>query len=193
MKKQFYILSFLLLNSLLVFGQKRAYKVILFGDSVGLVTVEKKTLADKTTSYHFESNAEAVLLFIKTKTFAKTDLIFNNGKLISGHVIRTKNNDSQELFYKWNGLKYDITDDDEKVVIDKKITYTTTNFFLEEPINIKEVFVERFNYFVPIEKLDNNEYLTKVDGGTNIYTYKNGKLINVKSTKGISINMEFIK
>ncbi|MGB0884989.1 MAG: DUF6134 family protein [Chitinophagales bacterium] len=193
LKKHFFILVFLLLNTSLVFAQKNAYRVIFFGDSVGLITVEKKVVNNQSFSCHFKSEAEAVLFFIKTKTFAQTDLVFSEAKLVSGHVIRKKNNELQELFYKWNGTSYDVTDNNKKLNINKEIIYATANFFIKEPIGIDEVFVERFNYFVPIEKLENNQYRTKVDGGTNLYTYKKGKLVSLKSTKGVSILMELIK
>lgn len=171
-------------------AQKRLYDVKLFGKVVGEVQVEKKILNNQETSYHFKSEAEAVLFFIKTRTLAITDVTFRDKLLVKGYVLREKNDEIQELHYTWDGTKYQVTDNEKKLTIERKITYCTANFFLQEPKNIKEVFVERFNYFVPIERLGNGQYLTKVDGGTNLYTYENGILQSLKSTKGVSIYME---
>ncbi len=184
------MLIFFSTSSLYSFAQKRFYDVKIFGSVVGAVTVEKKVLATNRSSFHFNSDAEAVLFFVKTKTHAVTNVTFENNILVKGYVLREKNEERQELFYTWDGSKYLVKDDGKNLVINKKISYCTANFFMQEPTNIKEVFVERFNYFVPIEHLGNGQYLTKVDGGTNLYTYKNGILQSLKSTKGVSIYME---
>lgn len=178
------------LSSIDSFAQKRFYNVKIFGNIVGSVTVEKKNLATNRSSYHFNSDAEAVLLFVKTKTHAITNVTFENNILVKGYVLREQNEDRQELFYTWDGSKYLIRDNGKNLVLNREIKYCTANFFMIEPLNFKEVFVERFNYFVPIQHLGNGQYLTKVDGGTNLYSYKNGILQSLKSTKGVSVYME---
>lgn len=173
----------------IVYAQKRMYDVVFLGDTVGTTSVEKKILPDNLVSYHFDSKANATVFFIKTNTHAKTDIIFDKTKLIKGYVLRKKNEEKQELTYQWNGKAYDIVDNGKKLSISKPITFCTANFFLIEPLLHKEVFVERFNYFVPIQHLGNHQYQTHVDGGTNLYTYKNGVLQSLKSTKGVSVYM----
>ena len=136
-----------------------------------------------------EVSIDCMVGISEEKTRATTDVVFKDGILSKGIVFRKKNNEVQELTYAWNGSQYDIKDNGKDVVINREISFCTTNFFISEPIGISEVFVERFNYFVPVESLGNHQYLTKVDGGTNLYTYKNGVLQSVKSTKGVSIYM----
>lgn len=182
-----FFFTFLTIDSI---AQKRMYDIKLFGNVVGEISIEKKVVNDSEYTFHFNSDAEAVLFFIKTKTRAITNLSFKNNLLINGYVLRQKNDERQELSYQWDGTRYQITDNDTETTIDRKIYYCTAHFFIDEPVNIKEVFVERFNYFVPIEHLGDGKYLTKVDGGTNLYTYENGILKSLKSTKGVSLFME---
>lgn len=188
--KHFFLLFVVLAFTKAITAQKQYYDVKLFGNVVGEVIVEKKVISPEKVSYHFDSDAEATLFFVRTRTKAVSNLTYENGRMINAYVYRKKNEEVQELFYKYDGTKYQVKDNGKPLTISKKITYCTANFFLQEPKNINEVFVERLNYFAPIQHLGNGQYLTKVDGGTNLYTYKNGVLQSLKSTKGVSIYME---
>jgi len=188
----YHLLFLIVLVSLLSFKpreQTRYYSVELFGSVVGEIKIVEKLLDAKKVEYSFYSEAEAELFFIKTKTKAHTKLIYESGFLNSGYVLRKKNDDVQELTYQWNEGKYEIVNNGKKSTESKKISYCSANFFFSEPIGIKEVYIERFNYFVAIQDLGNHQYLTKVDGGTNLYTYKNGVLVSLKSKKGVSVFM----
>lgn len=184
-----FIIFLFLCFSIVVNAQNRVYEVIFFGDVIGKVELEKRKINENSFSYHFNSETETSVFFMDIKTKAVTDLIYENNLLKVAYVLRIKNNKTHELTYNWDSKKYLVKDNEEDLIIEKKITYCTANFFFSEPKNVSEVFVERFNYFVPIEYLGNNKYLTKVDGGTNLYTYKNGILQSVKSKKGLSVYM----
>ncbi len=178
---------------LVSFAQKRTYNVFFFGEKIGNVHVEKKYTSKNQTKYTFYSSTEFSFLFMSMKTKAITKLTYLNGLLQDAYVLRNKDDKTQELNYVWNKNKYFVEEADKKYTIDKEIYYCSANFFLDEPINIKEVFIERFNYFVEIENLGAHQYKTKVDGGTNVYTYKNGVLQSVKSTKGFTVNMKLVE
>lgn len=190
MKKFLYIFLiniFCLLNTLN--AQIRNYDIMLFGDLIGEISSHQKIISDSEYELSYTSKAEAEVFFTKTKTFLQAKIHFKNDFVKSGFIIRKKNAALQEIDFKWEDNKYTITENGIKFNDPEKIYYCTTNFFFKEPVNIHKVYVERLLKYVEIEHLGNNQYLTKVDGGTNLYTYKNGILQSLKSKKGISIFM----
>ena len=190
---RFFLLSIFSSLILVCFSQKRTYDIFFFGEKIGNVHVEKKNLGNDSVDYSFNSYTDFSFLFMSMKTKAITKLSYHKGLLQSAYVLRNKDDKSQELNYLWDKNKYIVKETNKEYSIEDEIYFCSANFFLDEPIDIKEVFIERFNYFVEIEKLGVHQYKTKVDGGTNIYTYENGVLQSVKSTKGLTVNMKLVE
>lgn len=190
MKKYIYLLCILtvgILNSLS--AQTRYYDIVLFGDTIGEISSLQKNFSDTEYELSYTSKAEAEVFFTHTKTFVQAKILYKDGFLNKAHIVRKKNDDFQEIDYKWENSKYSVTENGKKSIDEKKIYFCTTDFFFEEPVNVERVFVERLLESVDVQHLGNNQYLTKVDGGSNLYTYKNGVLQSLKSKKGISIFM----
>jgi len=186
------ILLYILINVVflnVVVSQERVYNVFFLGNKIGEVLVNKQVENNKRI-YFFNSKTDFQYLFVKMKTKATTDLVYENDVLLEANVLRIKNEEKEELNYRFKNKKYIVSGKKEDYYIDKKIKYCTANFFFEEPVNVEEVFVERFDYFVKIINLGNHQYKTYVDGGTNVYTYKNGVLQGVVSKKGLSIQIK---
>lgn len=190
MKKHLYLFSISIFGFLTILNaQIRHYDIVLFGDIIGEISTQKKNISATEYELSYTSKAEAEVFFTQTKTFTQAKILFKNNFLNTGYIIRKKNSDVQEINLHWDNIKYVITENGKEMNDNEKIYFCTTNFFFKEPINIHRVYVERLLKYVEIEHLGNNQYLTKVDGGSNLYTYKNGILQNLKSKKGISIYM----
>ncbi len=188
-KNLYFLLLLFVFNSISATAQVRHYDIELFGDVIGEIITQKKNISDTEYELSYRSKAEATVFFISTKTDVRAKILFKDNYVNTGYILRKKNDESQEIHCKWNGSDYTIINNDVKSIETQKIYYCSTNFFFQEPVNIKKVYIERLGVFEEIEHLGNHQYLTKVDGGTNLYTYKNGVLQSLKSKKGISIYM----
>jgi hypothetical protein len=170
------------------------YDIILFGKSIGQGIAKKSVASDGTIHYSLHTKAKAKVMF-KDRT-SEVDVKLTCGKdllLKSGTLMREKDGEIQNYSFKHVNGKYLIDNDGKTVEQSQPIRYTTTHFFFEEPKNIKEAWVERLQIFVPIEKVDEHTYASKVDGGTNYYTYKNGKLVEFKTKQTITVYMNLIE
>jgi len=170
------------------------YDIILFGKSIGQGIAKKIVNADGSIQYTLHTKAKAKVMF-KDRT-NEIDVRLNCGKdniVKSGTLKREKDGELQNISFKHANGKYTIDNDGKIVEETKPIRYTTTHFFFEEPKNIKEAWVERLQTFVPIEKIDEHTYASKVDGGTNYYTYKDGKMVEFKTKQTITVYMNLIE
>lgn len=169
------------------------YDIILFGKSIGKGIVKKTVKADGTVHYHLYTSAKAKVMMKDRTSMSDVNLFFKNNMLQNGTLKREKDGEYQNVAFKYTGSNYQINNDGKTLEESKPIRFTTTSFFFEEPKNIKEAYVERLQTFVPIVKESEGVYSTKVDGGTNYYTYKDGKLVEFKTKQGISIYMNLLE
>lgn len=181
------ILYFLVLGLCLLFfnpatqAQTLNYRIIWKGDSVGFLSAD---VEKKNETIHYKIISEASFWALKRfnlanffesiqrdtiVTFAKTTYHINE-KLKSSSTI-----------YK-NGSGYDVTIDGETTKEPTQIiSRTITSVYHSPPTFSTKVFSERFGVFCSWKKLNADMYeLTKPDGRTNIYEYKNGVCQKVK-------------
>jgi hypothetical protein len=171
------------------------YDIVLFGKSIGQGVAKKVIQPDGTIQYSLTTQAKAKVMF-KDRT-SQIDVKLNCSKddnlLKSGNLKRERDGEWQHVSFRHANGKH-IIDNDGKVIEESKpIKYTTTHFFFVEPKNVKEVYVERLQIFVPVVKESENTYSCKVDGGTNFYTYKDGKLVEFKTKQTITVSMNLIE
>lgn len=193
MKNIFALLTALFI-SMSVFSSTHVaeYEIVLFGKNIGKGTAKKIVKADGTVHYYLYTKANAKVMMKERTNMSEINLYYKNNVLQNGTLKKEKDGEWQNVDYKYNGNKYIITNDGKTIEETKPIKYTTTSFFFEEPKNITEAYVERLQIFVPINKESEGVYSTKVDGGTNYYTYKNGKLVEFKTKQGITIYMNLL-
>lgn len=104
--------------------------------------------------------------------------------------MREKDGDIQEVEIVYEGGRHYYIENEKKLPVQKRITYTTTRLFFEEPVGVDEVYVERLNVFVPIQYEGDGVYKTVIEGGDNYYHYENGILVEFRLKKGINIYMK---
>lgn len=171
-----------------VSAQTINFEVALFGKVIGTTTASQ-SFVGKEKTIHILSSAEAKVMFKQNTSSSDFRLTYSDGQLQNCLLEREKNGKEQAVTISWNGSSYDIKKDNESSVETQSIRYTTSEMFFTEPIGIHEVYVERFNEWVAIEKMEEGVYMTKVDGANNIYTYKDGKLVLMEIKKGVTITM----
>lgn len=75
----------------------------------------------------------------------------------------------------------------EATPVTKVIRNSVTFLYFNEPVNVREVFSEVYFTYLPVIKVSESTYLTRLpDGGTMTYTYRLGRLMTVvaKTTYG---------
>lgn len=188
MKKNFFTLSFLFI-SLLSFAQKQQYDIILFGNVIGKGNFSRN-YSNGVEKIDLVTDAKAKVMFKDKTNYTDMDIIMKNGVLESLYQVKIDDGVKQIIKVNNEGGKQYFYIDNKKSLVAKPIKYTTTHLFFEEPINIKEAYVERLNIFVPITKVSGNTYKTVVDGADNYYTYENGKLIEYKMKNIVNVYMK---
>ena len=155
------------------------FKMVLFGDSVGLSTVTHDRDASGTDIYTLDSRIKAKILWIVRENHTHYESKYKDGKLLSA-VYYEMNNGKKD---KWSNISYD----GQKYQVDsyrghKVFTETPTHsigtmycdrydmsrkrFFYEPEANFNELT------FAGSEKIE----FKSSDGNRNMYFFKNGQI-----------------
>ncbi len=187
MKIKFLFIT-LLFFLITVKAQSSKYDIFLLNDVIGNGIASQSENNDGSISYVLKTEVNAKLMFKERTALLDVELVFKDDVLIGGRLNRETNGEYQTVeFINEEGNTYYI-ENDEKEIIEKPINYTTTQFFFNEPIGVDEVYIERLNEFVPIEK-EGNTYVTRVEGSVNYYIYENNKLVEYRMKNVIDIFM----
>ena len=191
--KYLILILFIVFSTSINAEEKYVFDIVVTGNSIGKGTAIKKTLPDGRVEYSFVSDAKTKAFFKERTSHSDIKLFFKNKELLNGKYVREKDGEWQRVEIKKENGIYKIDDDGKKIEEKKPIKFTTTQFFFEEPVGIKEVWVERFSEFAPIEKVDAHTYKTKVGNSNNFYTYKNGVLQEYTIKNVVNIYMRLIE
>ncbi len=190
MKKLFILLLLLSITNL--YAQKSTFSIVLLNKEIGIGNGYEKKVGNGKL-YHFDTVAEATVLFKKIKQKTDIDLEFDDkGFLKYCKLNREKNNEKQNVEIKSENGKLLFINNGEKSLIEKPIRCTATMLLFKEPVGLKEVFIERLNIFVPIENKGNGLYKVIVEGGDNYYQYENGVLVEYRLKKIVNVKMSRI-
>ena len=185
------LLSFLLISSGLLISvigkaQTNTYDVIVAGRTIGSLKVFDNEAKNDTETHRIESDFK--VLFYKGKYATKTDFV--QGKLVSAVSAHHVNGDLKEKTQTKTSTKslYEIWfsgedgDDKPKKVFNAPINNTVTSLYYKEPVNVTQVYSERYGQMCKIKKLSEGNYGVDLpDGKQGIYTYKNGQCKEVKT------------
>lgn len=188
MKKSLTLL-FILFITAVAFAQKQQYDIILFGNVIGKGDMNR-TLTNGVEKIDLTTNAKAKVMFKDKTNHTDMDIVMKNGVLESLYQVKIDDGVKQIIKVSTESGKQYFYVDGKKSAVVKPVKYTTTHLFFVEPVNVKEAYVERFNIFVPIQKVSEDTYKTTVDGADNFYTYKNGKLVEYKMKNFVNVYMK---
>ena len=188
--RKYVILCLLALTVLNVSAQSFEYDIILFGKSIGKGEASVKQIDAGQVQYNLYTQAEANVMFKKRTSLTDINLSYDANTLTSCNLMREKDGDIQEVEIVYKGGRHYYIENEKRLPVQKRITYTTTRLFFEEPVGVSEVYVERLNVFVPIEYEGDGVYKTVIEGGDNYYHYENGILVEFRLKKGVNIYMK---
>jgi hypothetical protein len=182
------VLSVLLLFWSLPSGatsQTSFYDVIVAGRHVGSLKVFNYDLKDDVETHRIESDFK--FLFYSGKYSIQSS--YSQGKLIASVAAHYVNGDLKEKTQTKNTVNplYQVLFSGEdapknnKKDINFPISSTITSLYYKEPINIKEVYSERYGQMCSIKRISDTNYgVSFPDGKQGIYTYKNGQCREVQ-------------
>lgn len=163
-------------------AQQHSYIINLRGDKIGEISATK-TVENGKTSYLVISDVTFKVLWKSYNRKTEHNLLIENDRIkksYSGIYMNKTKEDSASMEYLDNGYKCFKFPDKHFNMENADISYFSAKMYFEEPTNIKSVFSERFLEYCPIEPLGDHKYkLSLPNGKENIYTYADGKLVEV--------------
>ena len=162
------------------------YDVIVAGRTIGSLKVFDDKGKDNTETHRIESDFK--IMFYKGKYATQTN--YSQGKLVSATCSHHVNGDLKERTLTKSSTKslYEVLfsgedgEDKPKLELNSPINSTITGLYYKEPINITEVYSERYGKMCSVKKLSEGKYgVLLPDGKQGIYSYKNGLCQEVKT------------
>jgi predicted membrane GTPase involved in stress response len=166
--------------------QTSFYDVIVAGRHIGSLKVFNYMEKDDVEMHRIES--EFKVLFYSGKYSIQSS--FAQGKLVSSVAAHHVNGDLKEKTQTKSTVNplYEVlfsgsdAPKDDKKELNYPISNTVTSLYYKEPVNIKEVYSERYGLMCTVKKLSEGHYgVSLPDGKQGIYTYKNGQCREVNT------------
>ena len=183
--KGFLVLGMCMLAASVSKGQA-VYDVIVAGRTIGSLKVFDDGANENVKQHRIESNFK--IMFYKGKYATETN--YSEGKLVSATCAHHVNGDLKEKTLTKSASKtsYDVLfsgedgKDKPKTTFNMPINSTITGLYYKEPINVTEVYSERYGKMCNVKKLSEGKYgVTLPDGKQGIYSYKNCLCQEVKT------------
>ncbi|MTI39160.1 DUF6134 family protein [Fulvivirga lutimaris] len=163
-------------------AQQHSYTINLRGDKIGEISATKTEDAGM-TSYLVVSDVTFKVLWKSYNRKTEHNLIIENDRIkksYSGIYMNKNKEDSASMEYLNNNYKCFKFPNKHFNLVNADISYFSAKMYFEEPVHIKSVFSERFLEYCPLEALGDHKYkLSLPNGKDNIYTYVDGKLVEV--------------
>ncbi|NIJ54027.1 DUF6134 family protein [Dyadobacter arcticus] len=165
---------------------QHVYDVIVAGRTIGSLKVFDDKGKDNMETHRIESDFK--IMFYKGKYSTQTNYV--QGKLVSATCSHHVNGDLKEKTLTKSSTKslYEVffsgedAEDKPKLELNSPINSTITGLYYKEPINIHEVYSERYGKMCSVKKLSEGKYgVLLPDGKQGIYSYKNGLCQEVKT------------
>ncbi|KAA0993143.1 DUF6134 family protein [Dyadobacter aurulentus] len=179
------VLGILFLSGLPAKAQN-LYDVIVAGRTIGSLKVFDNKGKDDVETHRIESDFK--VMFYKGTYATQTNYV--QGKLVSATCSHHVNGDLKEktLTKSSNKSLYEIlfsgedAEDKPKMEFNSPINSTITGLYYKEPVNINEVYSERYGKMCSVKRLSDGKYgVTLPDGKQGIYSYKDGRCQEVKT------------
>lgn len=174
--RQIFLLLFFLPLSLIAQDIQK-YDISIAGISIGEMTATKKVTGEDS---QIDLRSKVSFWF-----FGKIELdlyaasVFKGNHFIKSEVNSKTNKGNFRSIITWVNDHYKVTSRNYKYELDtevrKKLFFSSTSFYFEEPKNVKEFIAEGYGLVIPITR-HKDYYEVNVNGNKNRFYYVNGKL-----------------
>jgi hypothetical protein len=181
----FVVIGFVML-AVSVARAQNVYDVIVAGRTIGSLKVFDDKGKDNAETHRIESDFK--IMFYKGSYSTQTNYV--QGKLVSATCAHHVNGDLKEKTLTKSSSKslYEVlfsgedSEDKPSITFNSPINSTITGLYYKEPVNITEVYSERYGKMCSVRKLSEGKYGVRLpDGKEGIYSYKNGLCREVKT------------
>jgi hypothetical protein len=151
------------------------YIVTYKGDNVGSMRMYQKK-SGNTVFIKMVSSVQMRFIF-SIKILSEEESVFKDGKLVYSMIKRNVNGkENTNKITKASGDIYQTSSGGKKNINkDIAIDYNLHLLYIFEPLNIKKVYSDNFQQFVPIQKIGAHQYKVPLpDGNYNYYSFENG-------------------
>lgn len=157
-------------------SEQVGFDIIFKGKKVGKVEATK---TPKSGGMHYNIQSQVKISIIKTFQidFSLKNQYWNSG-LEEARIKNTVNNNIRDYStLDWQGDHYHVTKQNESFKLNKKqARFSTACLYFEEPQERSTVFSENYLDYIPIEKIEQNQYKLKLpSGNSNLYYYNEQK------------------
>lgn len=156
----------------------RTYKLVVKGDTVGLLHISRWVQND--TIYYDYSSDATVNFFGKHHVVTYKTSKYYGGRMVYCLSIQHENGELQDSVEQvWRGTYYDVMENGDRYKQDKSVAVgTIAMFYSTPPSTVKEVYAEKKVEFQDLSKISATKYEADAGWGrTNTYTYSGGKLV----------------
>ncbi|MFT3750397.1 MAG: hypothetical protein QM768_18930 [Agriterribacter sp.] len=134
----------------------------------------------ETTEYINESSAKFSVI-IDVSVYSRLQSSFRNGILEDGKLIRLVNGKTKaDKHIVRCKDQYLINNDGKSASFKSSIYFSTACLMYAEPSDMKYIFSENFGKYIAVSQTAPHTYTLKLPDGDNIYTYQNGKCVQVE-------------
>lgn len=165
-----------------VVGQHKAFSVSLGGKEIGEITASL-TASGKTETYKVKSDVKFKALWKSYHRETNHFVVYENKQLKKSASSVYMNEELEDSTttnrgqLKMNCYRYP---DEQFVQNEHQIKFTTAKLYFQEPVNVDNIYSERFLAYCKVELVGKNKYkLHLTNGKKNYYTYTNGVLTEV--------------
>lgn len=133
------------------------------------------------TEYSSETKVQVNLL-TDVSVYNKVKAVYAMGMLKNGSFYRMVNNNVKANDkFEWLNDRYIINSQGKTTEFKAAVHYSVCRMMFNEPLQTDRAFSENLKQFVNVKKIASNKYvLAMPDGNDNIYTYQNGKCVEVQ-------------
>jgi hypothetical protein len=157
-----------------------SYTIKRNGSKVGRMDITQVTGGSRTT-LKLQSEVKTRFIF-SFSAKATEEAVFDNGIMVSSFVYQKLNGKEKlDKLTRYVNNSYIIKSDGGEERLNARIHYNLICLYAYEPINNRNVYSDKYETFLPIEKIEAHHYKIKFpDGSFNEYWYEKGICIKVK-------------
>lgn len=159
--------------------EKREYDITAAGIRIGVMTATRENI-DNQTWYTLHSEV-SFWFFVKVKVVYSVKSLYKNNQLITSTVVTHSNKGDFTSTVTWRNDHYDVRVEGYKykneVSINEPISYNSARLYFEYPHSISSVLADNYGLMVPAENIQKDIYTVTVQGNTNKFYFKSGKII----------------
>ena len=179
---EFILVLFLFLFPVVSSAQARnlEFSIVHHGDPMGTVQLSEHWEGD-IRRIKVESLVQTRFLFkITVKTVEEA--VYQKGLLIfSRYYQKINDKDPNDRVMIWKDGTYQLLGGQKTGNLPRKpVEHTVLSLYYKEPVNVREVFSDNFQQYLPVKKTGPGEYRMDLpDGNSNYYIYQQNRLVYV--------------